>query len=88
MLYAAIERADLFATAIWSGKEAVLKALRKGLRLDVRCIACLFDATPPVQEWRPFQIDLDAQLSAQFPGLWSGWWRLHGQHVLTMAVFA
>jgi len=90
MLYAAIERTDLFATAIWSGKEAVLKALRRGLRLDVRCIACLLEAAPtlPTQEWRPFQIDLDEQLSAQFPGAWSGWWRLHGQHVLTMAVFA
>ena len=35
---------DILTTAIWSGKEAVLKALREGLRIDTRRITCRFDA--------------------------------------------
>lgn len=81
---------DVLATVIWSGKEAALKALREGLRLDTQRIACLFDvaAAASTQEWKPFRIDVDEQLGAQFPGVWSGWWRLHGRHVLTVAVLA
>jgi hypothetical protein len=81
---------DVLATVIWSGKEAALKALREGLRLDTQRIACLFDvaAAASTQDWKPFRIDVDEQLGAQFPGVWSGWWRLHGRHVLTVAVLA
>lgn len=87
---AAIAADDLLATVIWSGKEAALKAMREGLRLDTQRIACLFGAlaAEPMQEWKPFRINLDKQLAARFPGVWSGWWRLHGNHVLTMAVLA
>ncbi|GIV67522.1 4'-phosphopantetheinyl transferase superfamily protein [Caldilinea sp.] len=87
---AAIAADDLLATVIWSGKEAALKAMREGLRLDTQRIACLFGAlaVEPMQEWKPFRIDLDKQLTARFPGVWSGWWRLHGNHVLTVAVLA
>jgi 4'-phosphopantetheinyl transferase len=78
---------DILTTAIWSGKEAVLKALREGLRIDTRRITCLFDAfAAPPQEWTPFTVNVDDGLVAQFPGTWSGWWRVADRFVLTMAI--
>ena len=79
--------ADILTTAIWSGKEAVLKALREGLRIDTRRITCRFDpfAAPP-QDWTPFAIIVDEGLAAQFPGKWSGWWRVKDRFALTMAL--
>ena len=78
---------DLLTTAIWSGKEAVLKALREGLRIDTRRITCRFDPfDAPPQEWTPFAVIVDEGLAIQFPGAWSGWWRGEGAFVLTMAV--
>ena len=81
-----VAQADILTTAIWSGKEAVLKALREGLRIDTRRITCRFDpfAGPP-QDWTPFIVVVDDGLAAQFPGAWSGWWRLHNSYVLTLA---
>ena len=78
---------DILTTAIWSGKEAVLKALREGLRIDTRRITCRFDpfAAPP-QDWTPFAIIVDEGLAAQFPGKWSGWWRVKDRFALTMAL--
>jgi hypothetical protein len=65
----------------------VLKAMREGLRVDTRRIACRFTAfeTPP-QGWVPFAVSVDAGLAAQFPGVWSGWWRVAGAFVLAMAL--
>ena len=82
-----VARADILTTAIWSGKEAVLKALREGLRIDTRRITCRFDgfASPP-QEWTPFTVVVDDGLAAQFSGAWSGWWRVKDRFVLTMAL--
>jgi 4'-phosphopantetheinyl transferase len=37
------ERRETLATAIWSGKEAALKAVRQGLRSDTRSLSCLFE---------------------------------------------
>jgi len=81
--------ADLLATAIWSGKEAVLKALREGLRIDTRRITCRFEpfAAPP-QAWTPFMVTVDVELTDQFPGVWSGWWRYAQNFVMTCAVIA
>ena len=78
---------DMLTTAIWSGKEAVLKALREGLRIDTRRITCRFDsfAAPP-QAWTPFQIGVDDGIAAQFPGEWLGWWCVKEQFVLTIAL--
>ena len=83
----ALAPADILTTAIWSGKEAVLKALREGLRIDTRRITCQFDAfTAPPQDWTPFAVIADEGLAVQFPGSWSGWWRAEDRFVLTMAV--
>lgn len=78
---------DVLVTAIWSGKEAVLKALREGLRIDTRRITCRFDGfTVAPQEWTPFFVAMDGALADQFPGIWSGWWRVKDRFVLTMAL--
>ncbi|MCB8986887.1 MAG: 4-phosphopantetheinyl transferase family protein [Ardenticatenaceae bacterium] len=46
--------------AVWSAKEAVLKALHLGLTVDTRCVECLI---APVAErpstWTPFTIGCD-----------------------------
>ena len=82
-----VMQGDVLTTAIWSGKEAVLKALREGLRIDTRRITCRFDAfDAPPQEWAPFVVSLDAGVAAQFPGHWSGWWRVDRQYVYSMAL--
>lgn len=86
---AALAPADILTTAIWSGKEAVLKALREGLRIDTRRITCRFeelDALP--QAWTPFTVIVDDGIATQFPGVWSGWWRVKEQFVLTMALLS
>ncbi len=82
-----VAQGDILTTATWSGKEAVLKALREGLRIDTRRITCRFDAfDAPPQEWTPFTVIVDDGLAAQFPGAWSGWWRIEGRFALTMAL--
>lgn len=82
-----VAQADILTTAIWSGKEAVLKALREGLRIDTRRITCRFDTfdTPP-QEWTPFAVVVDDGLAAQFAGAWAVWWRVDGRYVYSMAL--
>ena len=83
---AGVQQAAL-VTAIWSAKEAVLKALREGLRIDTRRIICRFDAFDrPPRDWTPFAVSVDEELATHFPGAWSGWWRGEGAFVLTMAV--
>ena len=78
---------DILTTAIWSGKEAVLKALREGLRIDTRRITCQFDAfAAPPQDWTPFAVIVDEGLAAQFSGAWSGWWRVEDRFAVTMAL--
>ena len=83
------EHRDLLSTAIWSGKEAVLKVLREGLRLDTRLIECRFEPTQAsTTTWVPFGIDWQMTVPGSVQSRWSGWWRLwHGAHpfVLTMA---
>jgi 4'-phosphopantetheinyl transferase len=81
------ERAAV-VTAIWSAKEAVLKALRTGLRLDTRLIECALPRQmPPSDEWRTFAITVPEQLS---PGAsWRGWLRRpleHPDFILTLAI--
>lgn len=83
------EERDLLITAIWSGKEAVLKVLREGLRLDTRTITCLFDVSlASTTAWVPYAIGSQVYLSTPSEQ-WSGWWRCwQGEFpfVLTLAV--
>ena len=78
---------DVLVTAVWSAKEAVLKALHLGLTVDTRCVECLL---PPVAErpfaWTPFTIDCeDGRLPQPAPPL-TGWWRVWANFVLTLVV--
>jgi 4'-phosphopantetheinyl transferase len=75
-------------TAIWSAKEAILKALRTGLRLDTRTIQCLMPGALPVtDEWQVFTLEIPDELA---PGAtWHGWWRRPLQHpdfILTLVI--
>ncbi|MFN8493798.1 MAG: 4'-phosphopantetheinyl transferase superfamily protein [Caldilineaceae bacterium] len=76
-------------TAIWSAKEAVLKALRVGLRVDTRAIDCKFTPLPSEimmsNDWTPFGIETALQGTATL-GQFTGWWRTLDNFVLTLAV--
>jgi 4'-phosphopantetheinyl transferase len=73
----------LGVTLIWSGKESALKALREGLRLDTRDVVVHFAASLGGDGlgWEPFTV--------VGPGgrcSFSGRWRRHHGHVLTVVV--
>ena len=71
------EQRDAAVTLIWSAKEAMLKALGKGLRLSTLAVEVTgLDWTArPVSGWQPL---------AAAPG-WRLGWRSHGDYVLTLA---
>ncbi len=78
---------DTLATAIWGAKEAVLKALREGLRIDTRRVTCHVDMGQVApEEWTPFVVEMDEQLRADFPGSWSAWWRVQNGFTLAIAL--
>lgn len=70
----------LLITAIWSAKEAALKALRRGLTVDTRSIICLPE-TPKAAEWTP--IRMTSQLTDDSL---QGWWRVMDGFTVSMAV--
>ena len=83
---------DLAVTTVWSAKEAALKALRLGLRVDTRAVECRIGFCEGEQSaWQKFRIEIMRPL----PGMESlhraaqphltGWWRRMGSFVLTMA---
>jgi 4'-phosphopantetheinyl transferase len=86
---------DLLATALWSAKEAVLKALRLGLTVDTRHIDCdLFPAPVPSEEtlpgpdgdgWKRFRVRV-APGTAPGSSAVAGFWREEEGFVLTLAV--
>jgi len=87
---AQVERAadgirDVVVTAVWSAKEAALKATRQGLRMDTRSLNCQFAAlTEPPVAWQPFHIQWKRQLDeGQLPNL-IGWWMIVDDFVLTL----
>jgi 4'-phosphopantetheinyl transferase len=71
------EQYDGFVTAVWSAKEAVLKALEVGLSLDTRQVAVHLDWVLDSAGWRTFS----AQASGQ---AWQGRWCWEGDYVVTM----
>lgn len=87
---ALVERAsdgerDTLVTAIWSAKEAVLKALRLGLVVDTRAIVCR-PCAPVDGGWAPVSVEFDAVLlGREAPTDAAGWWRVVDGFVLTLA---
>lgn len=72
---------DLVVTAIWSAKEAALKAIHKGLSLDTRAVEislALFEQAPA--QWTRFEIEFAFEQAETF----SGWWRVQAGFVLTI----
>ena len=76
---------DMVVTAIWSAKEAVLKAMHKGLSVDTRAVEISiapFENIPA--QWMAFEIKSDFQNTV----LLHGWWRAQDGFVLTLAATA
>ena len=76
---------DETVTALWSAKEAALKALHLGLTVDTRRADCVL--SPPASSWSCFLVRYTAEGSgdARAPALLHGCWRRHGSLVLTLA---
>jgi 4'-phosphopantetheinyl transferase len=77
---------DALTNAIWSGKEAALKMIGLGLRLDSRDVLCLPE--PPLSaasRWWSMPVHLKSDNGAT-AGPLSGWWRLHEDYVYTLVI--
>lgn len=70
---------DTLLTAIWSAKEAALKALRLGLTVDTRDLSCLPEGAPAAG-WQPVTIHTALSVAPL-----RGWWRVEGEFVYTIA---
>ena len=79
------ERQPMLVTAAWSAKEAVLKALRMGLRVDTRQVVVCFPEmglfTEAASAWMPFIVHKAPKPEYH----WQGWWRVNGNQVFTLA---
>jgi len=75
---------DTLTTAIWSAKEAALKAVKLGLTVDTRRVDCRFDLNRlPQDEWLPLQATYTPYASAGGETMY-GWWRTCDGFVLTL----
>jgi len=78
---------DMAVTAVWSAKEAVLKALHLGLTVDTRSAACLIKVgVERPLTWTPFIVHCDDTRLPQAPPPLTGWWRTYENFVLTLVV--
>lgn len=92
------EKQSLLVTAIWSIKEAALKALKLGLVVDTRSVSCVLGPHANIQgSWSSVDISLDPhRLSPIFRSkkrspaashelpLLTGWWRAWDDYVLAL----
>lgn len=76
---AAPEYLDSLVTMVWSAKEATLKALRTGLRIDTRCVEVIDGSNGSFRGWNT------ARTSVTDRGEFDCLWRLDGRFVLTVA---
>ena len=85
LVAAAEDQSDVLINAIWSGKEAALKAIRRGLAEDTRLVSCLPHPTMAVDpEWLPMRVVWNEdRITRPMPDL-SGRWRMMGSFVLTL----
>jgi 4'-phosphopantetheinyl transferase len=70
------------ATLTWSAKESALKALGEGLRLDTRSVVVTVPEWVPETRWRALSVR-----HTPSGRVFSGWWRVVQQHVLTAVAF-
>ena len=88
------ETRPLLANLVWAGKEAALKAVGQGLRLDTRsvevCIGELDDPTGPPAEtdgppaWRALAVTVRQHAPAVGPVRLEGRWCRHGEAILVV----
>lgn len=71
-------------TAIWSAKEASLKAVRVGWIADAFAVKCLPQGKG--LDWSPVSIVWNVAKLKQPAPVLTGWWRILGDFVLTIAV--
>jgi 4'-phosphopantetheinyl transferase len=75
---------DTLITLIWSGKEAFLKAIKKGLTVDTRIVSCLPQSSPETTDsWQPLTVKTRW---ANQTRPWQGWWRRDDAFVLTIVM--
>jgi 4'-phosphopantetheinyl transferase len=85
---------DRLITTIWSGKEAVLKALRIGLTVSPRLVTCRPGSLGGTfRDWVPMQVAAAPEVLARAGALCSvpvlhGWWRPLDGQVLTLVTCA
>ncbi len=68
-LVTASSQNETLITAIWCGKEAALKALRIGLRVDPRAVNCRL-LSELSADWQRFSLETSASLESPVAGLW------------------
>lgn len=68
---------DALANLHWSAKEAALKTVQLGLRVDTHDVHVRLGAAATADGWRALEVDA---LGRSFPG----WWRRDGKFVLTV----
>jgi 4'-phosphopantetheinyl transferase len=81
------ESRDLLVTLIWSVKEAMLKALGKGLRLDTRQVEVLIcdkGGRLNARSWQPLEVHCALSEARQ----WYACWEREGMYVKTLTVLA
>lgn len=78
---AAGARRDLLVTLTWCAKEAALKVLQEGLRLDTRTVECGGPDGADPATWAPLPVRVDLP---EAPDL-AAWWRAVGGFVLVVA---
>ncbi len=81
------ELANTLVTTIWSAKEAALKAIRQGLRLDTRSVSLpRIEALGALPEaWTALQLLWERQADQRRLPPLSGWWKVDGPYVLTFS---
>jgi 4'-phosphopantetheinyl transferase len=86
---APVEQCEAATTAIWSAKESALKALRLGLSVDTRSVACAIAQPDPTRDWGHVAYAFDGRMLEldTAPAL-TGWWRVADGYVLTVAATA
>jgi 4'-phosphopantetheinyl transferase len=70
-----------YASVIWSAKEAVLKVLHAGLRLDTRSVSVRLIQERTAGGWYPFRAEYVNG------AMFRGWWQTDGDLVRTVSAF-
>lgn len=81
-----VDQQHQLTNAIWSGKEAALKAIRRGLAEDTRLVSCLpHPVNTDYPAWLPMRIEWNSDSVERSLPVLAGRWRTIGEFVLTLA---